>query len=72
MVPFPELVLGLVALILRERFRLYAVSPGMADRYTFRSRTHNVSNKSPRVWVSRSSIPGAVPSAAGGNEGSTK
>lgn len=31
-VPFPESVLGLVALILRERFRLYAVSSGWVSR----------------------------------------
>ena len=47
-------------------------APGMADRYTFKSRMHSVSNRSPSVCVSRIRVFGAAPKTAAGNEGSTK
>lgn len=48
------------------------VRAGMADRYTFKSRMHSVSNRSPSVCVSRIRVFGAAPKTAAGNEGSTK
>lgn len=47
-------------------------APGIADRYTFKSRMHSVSNRSPSVCVSRIRVFGAAPKTAAGNEGSTK